>query len=228
MTIAHVQSTNSFTSVSSSLSSCAFGAPVTAGNFLVAGIRINSTAQSGLTVTDSLGNLWTKCSSAQNTGNHEAFLFYAQNVVGGNSTVQIHAAASVGVFTIVSEYSGIDPTAAFDTNAAANSGTSSSPATAIASSTTAASLFYAFCANRNSSAETWAAGTGWTIRNKSTSANAPICAEDQIVASTLSTTATWTYTNSEAWSACLAVFRGASGTATPVINPFALPLTGAQ
>lgn len=102
---------------------------VTAGNFLVLAYSVWKSGGPGNgTPTDSLGNTWNTTTPSPNNSGGRAYVSYAMNVLGGDTTVTLDTDASGAEYYNISfsEWSGIKTTGALDVESS-DSGTSVSP-----------------------------------------------------------------------------------------------------
>lgn len=140
---------------------------VTAGNTLILGFTAgynNSIAS----ITDNQSNTWTLIANNPNssTTDRRSWLYYAQNVAGGSTTITI--VFTSGQFadssTIVREYSGLATTSVLDQFATGNSGTgyvNSHTTSATATTTQANELVVAFVGSGGSASPAFSAGSGY-------------------------------------------------------------------
>jgi len=120
----HVATATKYTSSSTSTISQAFPAPGTTGNLIVVHLSWDNQTRSVSTVTDNKGNTYARINGPTNWHtNYRSELWYAYNITGGGSAINITATlsgASSGFFQIyMSEYSGIAITNPLDQKSAA-------------------------------------------------------------------------------------------------------------
>jgi Putative Ig domain len=187
--------------------SVAFPNANTAGNLIVAFVRMSSATQA-VTVTDSAGNSYVKAvSQAQTTDGHQVYIFYSKNVAGKNNTVTAtFSSTNNHPWLAIYEYSGLNATAPLDQIASAQ-GSGSSPTCGPTAATTAANeLVFAGTGLVNNSTATVTAGSGYTLQqqdsNTSRAAN-----ETAIVSSVGTQTAAFTLTSGTNYSCVLATFK---------------------
>jgi hypothetical protein len=186
--------------------SAAFPANNTAGNLIIAFVRM-STATQAVTVSDSAGNIYTDAVvQAQTTDGHQVHIFYASNVAGRSNTVTANfPAANNHPWLAIYEYSGLNATNPLDRTAHAQ-GTSTSPSTGTTLSTTHSNeLLFAGLGMVNNYSGTVTAGSGYALQrqdsNLSRAAN-----ETLLVSSTGSYSGNFTLNSVTNWSAVLATF----------------------
>jgi hypothetical protein len=218
--IAHVQSRSSYPG-GSGPSNLAFSSDVTAGNLVVVSASTSVEAAT-FTVTDTRAthltwNALTRRTSAGGTV-CAAQIFWALDSVGGGLTVRVSTTGSDLGFSI-HEYSGIDTSATYDTEAFGTSATAT-VATSSFQPANASSLIFAHYANEvdvasvNSSA--WNS-LSFTARTEE--ASHIHLTRDLVISSTANSAAT--FTMSAARNSALlviAVFKGASGGGATPIN----------
>lgn len=187
--------------------SAAFPFGNSAGNLIVAFVRMSTTAQT-VHVTDARGNVYTEAvSQTQTTDGHQIHLFYAKNVVGGANTV---AATFSGVnnhpWIAVFEYRGLSTTAPLDrVKNAQGSGTAPNTG-ATASTSTANELVFAGAGFQNDYPGPISAGTSYTVQQQDTGLSRAVN-ESSIVSSRAPYTGTFGLSLSTNWSAVIATFK---------------------
>jgi IPT/TIG domain len=172
-----IQSSNSSVSV-------AYGKKQTAGdlNIVVVGWGDNTSTISS--VTDSLGNSYSRAVGPTGTSGLQQSIYYAKNIVGGNNTVKVtfnQAAAYPDVRIL--EYSGLSASNPLDVTAAAV-GSGSSASSGSATTTSGNELIFGAGTSDNFFS---GAGTGFTNRIVNIYGN---LAEDKVVSSSGSYAAT--------------------------------------
>jgi len=174
----------------------------TAGNLNIVVVGWNDTTSAVTSVTDGRGNTYLQAgTTTTGTGLRQA-IYYAKNIAAGTNTVTVafnQAAAFVDVRIL--EYSGIDPTSPLDVTAGA-SGTSISPNSGAATTTSANELIFGAGMTGDGFAS---AGTGFTSRIITTQDGD--IAEDQVVTSTGSNSATAPLKRSATWVMQMATFK---------------------
>jgi Domain of unknown function (DUF1929)/IPT/TIG domain len=185
----------------------------TAGNLNLVVVGWSDNVATLNSVTDSHSNTYVQAGTTINgTGIRQA-IYYAKNIAGGSNTVTASfSQAAAFVDLRVLEYSGLDTTSPLDVATGA-SGTSASPNSGAATTTSATEMIFGAGTTGNSFK---AAGTGFVSRII-TSPDGDI-AEDKLVTSTGSNSATATLNSSSTWVMQMATFR-ASGQTQPPPNP---------
>lgn len=205
--IAHVQTPAGGTDCGS-VTSCnlAFGSNVGAGNAIVETCSYGATGRT-VTITDTSSSSYTSAAlTASNaTDGTSIVLGYALNITAGADTVT--CAVSGGATTmrfIVSEFSGVATSAAFDQSTTAT-GTGSTPASGNITPTVNGSLIYAF--ERNANAADIAAGTDFTLATRvPNSTSARMAAEYYIQPTAAAHNGTFTVSQTN-WAAGIASFK---------------------
>ena len=177
----------------------------TAGNLNIVVVGWNDNTSSLSSVSDSRGNSYVQAGTTiAGTGIQQA-IYYAKNIAAGSNTVTVsfnQAAAYVDVRLL--EYSGLNTTNPLDATAGA-AGTSNSPDSGAATTTSANELIFGAGTTGGSFNE---AGTGFTVCII-TSPDGDI-GEHKLVSSTGSYSAPATLNNSSTWVMQMVTFR-ASG-----------------
>jgi hypothetical protein len=219
-TIALVQSNSATGSGVTSLAA-AFGAPNTAGNLIIAVVRMSTTTQT-VTVTDNAGNTYTDAvSQAQSSDGHQIHLFYASNIVGGSNRVTATFSASNNhPWLAVYEYQGLRAASPLDQTAQAQGSSATPSSGATMSTATANELVFAATGLPSSYTGTLTAGSGYTLLQQNTTTSRA-ASEGQSVTATGAYAGGFSLSSSANWSAVLATFAAAAG--TPTISTSALP-----
>jgi hypothetical protein len=180
----------------------------TAGNLIIAFVRMSSSTQT-VGVTDTAGNTYTDAvSQIQSSDGHQIYIFYAKNIAGGANTVKAtFSSTNNHPWLAIYEYSGLSTTSPLDKTAAAQ-GSSSTPSTGATAMTQAASelAFVGAGFNTPSFTGTVTAGTGYTLGQQDTNTSRA-ATETSVVSSTGSYTGTFTLSGTANWSAVLATFK---------------------
>lgn len=178
------------------------------GNFIWVGIA------SGLgtvtSVTDGTNTFTAGVADYNYNASNHMIWYYAKNITGAAShVITVNLSGSLSVDGIAREYSGIDTNAPTD-QTAQNTGSSSTPSSGATSTTTQASeLVIGFFGCGSSVTETLGSGfSNLTVATVSASASA--AAEDLIVSSTGTQTATFGTSTIFNWGCQVATFKGAS------------------
>lgn len=202
--------------------SLAFPSGNTAGNLIIAFIRMSSTNQT-VSVTDSLGNNYADAvSQAQSSDGHQVHVFYARNIAGGANTITASfSSANNHPWLAIYEYSGLSTANPLDRTAAAQ-GNDSNPATAAVTTTSANQLIFAGIGFPNNYGGVATAGGGYTIGQQNTTTSRATN-ETALASATGAYAATLTLNSSASWSAVLATFAASSGPVPPSITTASLP-----
>ncbi len=202
--IALVQSTAVEGSGVGSISST-FPSSNTAGNLLVAFVRLSTTSQT-VTLSDTAGNAYADAvAQAQTVDGHQIHIFYAVNARGGSNTVTARFSASNNhPWLAVYEYSGLE---ALD-RTASGQGNSTAPNTGATAPTSSANqLLFVGLGLPSSFGGSVTSGAGFTpelqdaVVNGSRAAN-----EHRIVTSTGAYSGAFTLSTAGNWSCALATF----------------------
>ena len=177
-----------------------YSSPQTAGDLNVVAVGWGDSTSSVSSVTDSMGNPYTRAVGPTANGTLQQSIYYARNIAAGSNTVTVtfNQAAKFPDMRIL-EYSGLDKVVPLDVTAAATgSGTSASSGSA----TTTSANELIFGAGSTSGAYI-GAGTGFTSRIINNFGN---IAEDEVVSSTGSYNAAAPNSSSN-WVMQMAAFR---------------------
>lgn len=191
--------------------SAAFSQPNTAGNTIVAFVRMSSTSQT-VTISDTLGNVYARAvSQAQTADGHQVHIFYAANIKGGANTVRASFSATNNYsWLAVYEYGGalaLDKTAQ-----AQGSGTAVSTA-ATGTTSSAKELVFAGIGLPASSTALVSPGPDYALlqQNGLGAAGMPHGAnESQVVSASGSFSGAFTLSQAANWSAVVATFMPVS------------------
>jgi hypothetical protein len=187
--------------------SLSFPGPNTAGNLIVAFVRMSTSTQT-VTVKDSAGNAYLKAvSQAQTADGHQVYILYAENIAGtANTVTATFSGTNNHPWLAIYEYSGLNATAPLDKTASAQ-GSSTSPSCGPTASTTAANeLLFAGVGLVNNSTATITAGNGYTLQQQDTNTSRA-ANETAIVSSTGAQSAGFTLSSGGNWSCVLATFK---------------------
>jgi len=187
--------------------SVAFPVANTAGNLILAFVRMSSSTQT-VTLTDSAGNTYIQAAAqAQTVDGSQIRLFYAKNILGAGNTVKATFSASNNhPWVAIYEYKGLNATNPLDQVASqqgssATANTGATPATASANE-----LVFAGFGLPASYTGTQTVGAGYTLIQNDTSTS-PGANESQLSTATGSFTATLGLSSSANWSAIIATFQ---------------------
>jgi len=188
--------------------SVAFKVANTAGNFIAVCIRAGRSGQV-FTVRDSNGNAYrqgVQFNVTADAPNGDTLgIFYAENIKGGANTITVSNTILGTLRFVILEYSGIATANSLDTTAAGQ-GTSASPNSANAATTSNGELLLSAILSANPA--TFTAGSGFAIEGSVPAApNAKLIVEDRIqtVAGTVSAGASLGAPDS--WGVVLAAFK---------------------
>jgi large repetitive protein len=198
--------------------SAAFSSSNTAGNLIIAFVRMDTTTQT-VTITDSLGNSYIRAvSETQSTDGHQISIFYAKNIRAGSNTVTAtFSAANAHSWLAIYEYAGLGTNVALD-QTAHGTGRNKSPTTGNTGTTrNARELLFAALGIPYSYSGTVTAGTGYSLQQQNT-ASARAADENQIVSATGTYAGTFSLSSNANWSAAMATFIAA-----PAVTTSSLP-----
>lgn len=207
-----VQASTAPTTLQASNSTVSAAYPLTqvAGDLNVVVVGWGDTTASITSVTDSVGNTYTRAvGPTTNTGLQQS-LYYAKSIVGGSNTVTVTFSQPATYPDMrIAEYSGADPLNPLDAKVAA-SGSGTAANSGSAATTSANELI--FGSGTTGTAFT-SAGTGFTSRMINIYGN---IVEDRTVSATGNYSATAT-TSSAPWVMQMATFR-AGGSSVPTVT----------
>lgn len=195
-----------------------FASANTAGNLIIAFVRMSSTSQT-VSVTDSVANVYTDAvAQVQSSDGHQTHIFYAKNIKGGSNTVTAKFSSTNNhPWLAIFEYSGVSTTAPLDrTSSAQGSGTSVSSGTT-AQTQAAGELLFSGLGLPSSSTVTMTPGSGYVLEQSDTTSPGSRAATEQgVVSSVGAFSATYSLSGGANWSAVLATFSAAAtgGSAT--------------
>jgi len=218
-TVALVQSGSAEGSGVSSVSN-AFAQANTAGNLIIAFVRMSSTTQT-VSLSDTAGNQYSAAvSEAQSGDGHQIYIFYASNIRGGVNTVTAtFSAANNHPWLAIYEYSGLSTTAPLDqvAHAQGSSNSANSGSTGVTASTN--ELIFAGLGLPSSSTATVTAGSGFTVVLQDANQNGSRAAsENGITGAPGAYSGTFTLSGSTEWSCAAATFRPASVTTASLVS----------
>jgi hypothetical protein len=185
----------------------AFPASNTAGNLIIAFVRMSTTTQT-VSVTDSLGNSYVDAvTQGQTSDGHQVHIFYAKNIAAGANTVKATFSASNNhPWLAIYEYRGLSATSPLDQTAHAQGNSTTPNSGATATTLSANELVFAAAAISSSYTGTAAAGSGYTMLQQDTNTS-PADNESLIATSTGTYAATFTLSSSANWCAVVATFK---------------------
>jgi methionine-rich copper-binding protein CopC len=187
--------------------SAGFASANTAGNAIIAFVRMSTTAQT-VQVTDSAGNAYTDAvSQVQSADGHQVHIFYAKNIAGGANTVKAQfSSTNSHPWIAVYEYRGLSTTTALDRTAAAQGSGSTVRNAATATTSSATELVFVGVGFPSSYTGTVTAGEPYVLAQQNTTTSRA-ATETAVVTSTGSYTGTLTLSSSTNWSAVTATFQ---------------------
>lgn len=200
----------------------AFSSGNTAGNMVIAFVRMSTTTQT-VKVTDKNGNTYTDAvSQSQTTDGSQIHLFYAKNVkAGANTVTATFSGTNSHPWLAVYEYSGLSASAPLDQTAHAQ-GKSTSPSSGATSTTSSANeLVFAGLGLPSSSTVTVAAGSGYQLERQTTSGTRA-ADEEKVATATGSFSGTFAISGSTNWSALVATFAASASSSPPSITTTSL------
>ena len=187
--------------------SAAFPVSNTAGNLIIAFVRMSSTSQT-VTVTDSAGDAFAQAvSQAQTADGHQAYIFYAKKIAGGVNTVKAtFSATNNHPWLAIYEYSGLNATSPLDQTAHAQGTSAAASSGATAMTVSANELLFAGTGLPAGYTGKATASGGFTLLQQETGTS-PADNEGEMVGSPAPYTAPFTLSSSTNWSAVLATFK---------------------
>jgi len=186
--------------------SVAFPASNTAGNLIIAFVRM-STATQTVTITDSVGNTYVEAAAqAQSSDGSQIHLFYARNILGAANTVTAtFSSTNNHPWLAIYEYKGLNTTNPLDQTAHAQ-GNSSTPSVATSTTTSANELVFAALGLPVSYKGTQTAGSGFSLVQNNTGTS-PAATESVIVTAAGSYAPAFSLSSSPNVSEVVATFR---------------------
>jgi hypothetical protein len=187
--------------------SVAFPVSNTAGNLILAFVRMSTTSQT-VTLSDSAGNTYVQAvAQLQTSDGSQIHLFYAKNILGAPNTVTAtFSSTNNHPWLAIYEEKGLNTTNPLDQTAHAQGGNTSPNSGATPTTTSANELVFAGTGLPSSYTGTQTAGSGYTLLQNDT-ATSPAANESMLVISTGSYAATFTLSTSANWSAIVATFK---------------------
>jgi Domain of unknown function (DUF4091)/Putative Ig domain len=187
--------------------SAAFPASNTAGNLIIAFVRMSTSTQT-VSITDTAGNTYSDAiAQAQDADGHQVHVFYAKNIGGGaNSVTATFSSTNNHPWLAIYEYSGLSASNPLDQIAAAQGGGSTASTGPAATTTSANELVFVGAGFPADFSGTVTIDSGYpsTQQDTGTSRAANKAA---IVSSTGSYTGTFILNASTNWTAVLATFK---------------------
>lgn len=180
----------------------------TAGNFLVCAFYVLANAINS--ITDNQGQTWTQATALSDGNGGFTYIYYVPNCVANVTTVTLTLGLLVNdrIGGIVAEYIGVNLASPLDrTSTLANANNAAWTSNATAATTNAVELLIGSAYSRNSAADTFTPGTGWSSVATAAGGGNEIYMEDQIVTATGSYAATGTSSGSRPFYASIATFK---------------------
>src|SRR4029077_7994180 len=188
--------------------SVAFPTTNTAGNLILAFVRMSTTSQTG-TLSDTANNTYVEAvAQVQNTDGSQVHLFYAINILGAaaNTVTATFSSSNNHPWLAIYEFNGLSITNPLDQTASAQ-GNGTAPSSGATPTTTSANeLVFAAMGVPSSYSGTQTAGSGYSFLEQDT-ASSPAANESMLVTSTGSYTAVFTLSANTDWSAIVATFK---------------------
>jgi hypothetical protein len=188
--------------------SVAFPVGNTAGNLILAYVRMSSTDQT-VSVTDTAGNTYTEAVGQVTSAGYQGHLFYAANIAAGANTVTAtFSSTNNHPWLAIYEYSGLSPANPLDQTAAAE-GSSTAPTCGPTAATTSANeLVFAGLSLATDATVIVTPGAGFNMELQDTIANGSRAAtEDQLLTATGSVSGAFTVSYSTNWTCVVATFK---------------------
>jgi RHS repeat-associated protein len=197
-----------------SSSTLAFTSSNTAGNWIGVAIRAGALSET-FTVSDSNGNTYHEAIQTNQTADADTVaIYYAENIHSGANTITVSVPSAVTLRFAILEYSGVATSSSLDVTAGAQ-GSSTAPNSGSATTTANGDLLLG--AILTSGPATYTAGSGYTIEERVPAApNAKMIAEDRILTTAGTASASASLAASDLWAAVMAAFKPATtgGTTT--------------
>lgn len=216
--IALVQHTNFNQTSNVSSQALAYGSNNASGGFGAVCVRAGNKS-TVLSVTDNNSNSWASVVSVQITGTGNGELlqcFEAHNLNAGANTVTVSTTISTTLRFALFEYSGCATASPID---GSNSNTGSSSSLASNSITPGANNELIISAGSVDAAETYTAGTNFTMEEVVPAAPSKLGVEDWIQTTATTTTGPMTISGSDSWGAVVFAVKVVSGAAAPLKPP---------
>ena len=186
--------------------SAAFPISNTAGNLILAFVRMSTTSQT-VTLADNAGNTYIQAvKQPQNSDGSQGCLFYAKSILGAatNTVTATFSSANSHPWLAIYELQGLSTTNPLDQIASAQ-GNSTAPSSGATPTTTSANELVFGASALPPLPRERTAGSGFTMLEQDT-ANSPAGSEFMLVTSTGSYSATFAMSKSTNWSALAATF----------------------
>ncbi len=191
-----------------SILSQSFPTANTAGNLIIAFVRMSTTSQT-VQVSDTAGNVYQEAvEQAQSLDGHQTHIFYAANITSSVNTVTASfSAVNNHPWLAIYEYSGLDRVAPLDKTAHAE-GASSLANSGVAQSTSSSpELIFGGVGLPASSTQTVTADSGFTLLQQDAPPDNSRAANEQMIVNTTGSYASsFTLSGVANWTAVLATF----------------------
>ena len=188
-----------------------FGSPTTAGDFFVVSSWIVAQNRT-VTVTSTQGDSFSNAFKIEAPTTAETGIYYAPNVGGGTTSlsVSISGAAAFMDF-IIAEYSGVAASNPLD-KVSTSTATSAHPTTGSVTTSNANELLVSIAGSNDNGENINSVGTPWTFDRSQLCINVGKCLADAylVATSTLTTSSTFTMSQSAVEAAGLATFNAAT------------------
>jgi hypothetical protein len=188
--------------------SVAFPVSNTAGNLILAFVRMSTTSQT-VTLSDTAGNAYVEAvAQVQDTDGSQVHLFYAMNIAGAaaNTVTATFSSTNNHPWLAIYEFNGLSTTNPLDQTASAQANSTAPSSGATPTTTSANELVFAAMGLPANYSGTQTAGSGYTLLQNDT-ASSPAANESMLVTSTGSYTATFTLSGNADWSTIVATFK---------------------
>lgn len=203
-----VQSSSGAGSGVSTLSQ-AFPTANTAGNLIIAFVRMSTTSQA-VQISDTSGNVYQDAvQQAQSADGHQTHIFYAANIASGVNTVTVSFSETNNhPWLAIYEYSGLDPVSPLDKTAHAEGFGSAVNSGSTQSTSSSPELIFAGVGLPASSAQTVTADSGFTLLQQDAPPDNSRAANEQVIVNTTGSYASsFILSDATNWTAELATFR---------------------
>lgn len=180
----------------------------TAGNLIIAFVRMSTTSQT-VQVSDTSGNVYQEAvQQAQSVDGHQTHIFYAANIASGGNTITARFSdINNHPWLAIYEYRGLDPVAPLDKTAHAEGSSSVANSGATQSTSSASELVFGGVGLPASSTQTVASDSGFTLMQQDAPPdNSRAGNEQMIVSSTGSYASSFALSGVANWTAVLATF----------------------
>jgi hypothetical protein len=187
--------------------SLAFTNANTAGNLIVAFVRMSSTTQT-VALSDSLGNTYaTAVSKAQAADGHQTVVLYARNIRAGSNTVRATTSGTNNhPFLAIYEFSGLSTSGPLDQTASAEANDSTAISVGPRTTSAANELIFIGAGFPYSWGGTVTPGPGFTLGQQDTATSRAVTGF-RIVSSTAAYTGTFSLDSQANWTAVMITFR---------------------